>query len=230
MQNTVPASFKPSGGIVAQRVAEQSADAWRSMTLGTVATTPINELLQTLGVRIVEVEQGKLAADGIVGYFTGRVGDAEIQIERNLPQADREPIVRDLLARISPAEQTYAKRAKLSRPLRPAAVSNGIVHVECYEWCTHNHLDPELNLEDVYHSSDSATVWAPRVAEDPQPLLHARLNADSFGTAESHRQPLVVIDDEADSFSMTPAQALEFADKMVAFAEEIRAMAAQAAR
>lgn len=206
-------------------------DAWRSMTVGDVATTPINELLQILGVRIVETLAGELAADGIVGYISGRVGDAEIQIECTLPQADRESVVRDLLARLSPADQSYSKRSLTGPRLRPAMVGGKPIHIECADWCRIDHVHAnEGHLVDVYHSGESADLMGPRMGEGPQPMLHARLHADTFGTDTARQAPYIVVDDESESFHMTPSQALEFADNLVAFAAAIREQAAQAGR
>ncbi|MFF0076560.1 DUF6907 domain-containing protein [Streptomyces sp. NPDC005494] len=230
MQNTVPAQVKPSGGLVApaSQPQQKPADVWKSMTLGQVATIPVSELLSVLGVRIIEVPQGELAAEGLVGWFVGRVGSAEIQIERTLPQADREPVVRDLLARITPTQQSYGKRATSAPRLRPATVGGSLVHIECPAWCNSDHV--EGFLVDVYHAGESVDLLVPRMDGVPEPLLHARLNADTFGTVVPFQAPHIVLDDESDTFAMTPAQALEFADDLVAFAAQIRALAEQAGR
>ncbi|MEU2413965.1 hypothetical protein ABZ736_21735 [Streptomyces sp. NPDC013099] len=229
MQNTVPASFKPSGGLVAP--AAQPVEAWKSMTLGAMATTPVNELLATLGVRIVEVEPGQLATEGVAGYFSGRVGNGEIQIERTMPQADRESVVRDLLARITPHQQAYSKRTLTGPRLRPALVGGKPIHIECAEWCRIDHVDEgEKHLVDVYHSGESVELEGPRMGGVPEPLLHARLHADTFGTDAARQAPYIIVDDESDDFHMSPAQALEFADNLVAFAAQVRALAEQAGR
>ncbi|QKW41749.1 DUF6907 domain-containing protein [Streptomyces microflavus] len=121
MRNTasttsIPATFKPSGGIVTQPTAEAPqpatapADILKRLTLGDVPTIPVAELLTGLGVTVIEVEPGELSSEGVAGYFRGRVGDAEIHVERDLPQADREPVIRELLSRISPVEQTHVVR------------------------------------------------------------------------------------------------------------------------
>ncbi|MFD5790734.1 DUF6907 domain-containing protein [Streptomyces sp. NPDC127037] len=228
MQSTVPATFKTSGAPVTPPA--PPVDAWRSMTIGTMATAPIHELLTTLGVRLVEVDPGELAADGIVGYFSGRVGDAEIQIERSLPQADRESVVRDLLARIRPEEQTYTKRSLTGPRLRPAMVGGKPVHIECPSWCYLDHVaENEGFLVDVYHCGDTVSLMAPRMGGAAQPVLHARLNADSFGTDVAHQAPHVIVDDETEFAHMTPEQAREFASNLEAFAAQVRAMAEQAA-
>ncbi|MFB7555318.1 DUF6907 domain-containing protein [Streptomyces brevispora] len=238
---TVPASFKPSGGIVAQPTGEPVMTSptanddlvaiWRSMTVGETANAPVGQLLKLLGVRLVEVEAGELAADGIVGYFSGRIGEGEIQIERTLPQADRESVVRELLARITPTQQSYTKRTLTAPRLRPAVVGGKPIHIECADWCDLDHVyESQGHLVDVYHSGVSVDLMGPRMGEVPQPLLHARLHADTFGTDTARQAPYIVVDDESDDFHMTPAQALEFADDLVAFADKVRALAAQAGR
>ncbi|MFH9293869.1 DUF6907 domain-containing protein [Streptomyces sp. NPDC017520] len=113
-RTSIPATFRQSGAPVTPATAAAPvapASFWKAVTLGDVATIPVAELLTGMGVTLIEVEPGELAADGIVAYFHGRIGEAEIQVERTLPQTDREPIIRELLARISPVEQTYSKRA-----------------------------------------------------------------------------------------------------------------------
>ncbi|MBK6040795.1 hypothetical protein [Streptomyces sp. MBT55] len=124
MRNTtsIPATFKPSGGIVTQPTAEATAapsDVLKRLTLGDVPTVPVDQLLTGLGVTVIEVEPGELSSEGISGYFRGRVGAAEIHVERTLPQTDREPVIRQLLAKISPVEETHVVRVVEEPP--PAA-------------------------------------------------------------------------------------------------------------
>ncbi|MFC8724278.1 DUF6907 domain-containing protein [Streptomyces bacillaris] len=113
---TIPATFKPSGGIVTPPAIPTAApaasptDALKRLTLGDAPTIPVAELLTGLGVTVIEVEPGELSSEGISGYLRGRAGDAEIHIEQSLPQTDREPVIRELLARISPVEQTHVVR------------------------------------------------------------------------------------------------------------------------
>lgn len=239
--STTPATFKPSGGFIAPPAAEPApasptaaddlAAIWRSLTIGEVANTPLGQLLKLLGVRLVEVEPGELTADGIVGSFSGRIGAGEIQVERTLAQADRESVVRDLLARISPTEKTYTKRALTAPRLRPALVGGKPIHIECPDWCIIDHVaEGEGFLVDVYHGSDSADLMGPQMAEQPEPLLHARLNSDPFGTDTAHHAPHIVVDDEVELFFMAPVQALEFADNLTAFAAQVRALAKRAAQ
>ncbi|MFJ3088947.1 DUF6907 domain-containing protein [Streptomyces sp. NPDC086838] len=241
VSTTVPASFKPSGAPITPPADDEPPMAsptantdlvaiWRSMTVGETANTPVGQLLKLLGVRLVEVDPGELTAEGIVGYFSGRIGDAEIQIERTLPQAERESVVRDLLARITPDDRSYTKRSLTGPRLRPAMVGGKPIHIECPSWCYLDHVaENEGFLVDVYHCGDSAALMAPRMGGAPQPVLHARLNADSFGTDVAHQAPHVIVDDETEFAHMTPDQALEFASNLEAFAAQVRAMAEQAA-
>ncbi|MYX15459.1 hypothetical protein GTY67_19050 [Streptomyces sp. SID8374] len=127
-RTNVPATFRQSGAPVAPPATTAApvdpASFWKAVTLGDVATIPVAELLTGMGVTLIEVEPGELAADGIVAYFHGRIGEAEIQVERTLPQTDREPIIRELLARISPVEQTYSKRAPEPAPTSPTSTED----------------------------------------------------------------------------------------------------------
>ncbi|MFG2596689.1 DUF6907 domain-containing protein [Streptomyces sp. NPDC048462] len=224
-QRSVNAQFPR---LAALRAESAPATAWRSLSLGDVSTIPVAELLKTLGVRVVEVD-GELSDDGAAGALSGRVGEATIRIERSLPQADRERVVRALLARISPAAQQYTVKA--DRPVRmvPARVDGHTVLIDCPAWCTFDHVaEDALFLDDVYHSTDTVTLMAPRVGAEDAPLVNARLNADTFGSDEATRRPLLIIAHEDEALYMTPEQAGVFADGLVAFAESVRALAAQA--
>ncbi|MGQ4355291.1 DUF6907 domain-containing protein [Streptomyces drozdowiczii] len=240
VSTTVPATFKPSGAPITPPadddppMASPTANTdlvaiWRSMTVGETANTPVGQLLKLLGVRLVEVEPGELAADGIVGYLSGRIGDAEIQIERTLPQAERESVIRDLLVSISSDDRSYTKRAVTGSQLRPAVVGGNLVHIECPDWCVIDHVaENEGFLVDVYHGSDSANLMGPTMEGRTAPLLHARLNADPFGSDSDHQAPHVVVDDETDLFLMAPAQALKFASNLEAFAAQLRTLVQRA--
>lgn len=210
---------------------EAAWTSWQSMTMGAVKATPVADLMRLLGVRLVEVAPGELAAENIKGYMSGPVGDAEIQVERTLPQAEREQVVRELLGQIDLTDQPHAIRATPLPRLVPAKVDGNLVHIECPEWCTYDHAaGAELFLEDVYHSSDSVSLMVPRMGGQAEPLVHVRINADTFGTVPEHVTPHIVIDDETGGSYMTPDQADELADSLVAFADEVRALAAQIAR
>ncbi|MET9896659.1 hypothetical protein ABZZ47_42125 [Streptomyces sp. NPDC006465] len=82
----------------------------------------------------------------------------------------------------------------------------------------------ERHLEDVCHTSGAAGLMAPRHDSTPQ-LLLTRLAAET-GSSASDRQPLVTVDaDDVTGLYLEPAEADAFADNLVAFAEQVRALA-----
>ncbi|WP_406146694.1 DUF6907 domain-containing protein [Streptomyces anulatus] len=238
MQTKVPAAFKNSGAPVTPPAAEPQsrkqtpATAWKRMTLGDVATTPIHELLQTLGVRIVETPAGELEADGITGYFAGQVGDGEIQIEQSLPQSDREAVVRSLLARITPQWQNYNTRRPTAPRLVPVPFLNGMVHVECPDWCVLDHLgeDRQVHLEDVDHSSERADLAITDLEGSNWGFIDCRINVEPFSGIEGEQAPHLLLSDETNYHHLTPEQGLKLADDLVAFAAKVRHQAERAGR
>jgi hypothetical protein len=111
--------------------------------------------------------------------------------------------------------------------LVPAVVSGQQIHIECpSSWCTVDHVaKPEGFLVDVWHVGDYADLNAPRIGKDPQLVLFARLGIDPYASEPERRQAFVTVDDGGEGFYMTPDLADQFADNLVAFAEQIRTMA-----
>ncbi|MGQ4343546.1 DUF6907 domain-containing protein [Streptomyces sp. SAS_275] len=110
--------------------------------------------------------------------------------------------------------------------LSPALVNGQRVWVECPHWCTEDHIAAnERHLEDVCHTSGAADLIAARKDSAPHLLLLTRLIAGTGSTAED-RQPLVTIDvDDVTGMYLEPADADRFADDLVAFAQQVRALA-----
>ncbi|MFG3585074.1 DUF6907 domain-containing protein [Streptomyces sp. NPDC047990] len=126
-------------------------------------------------------------------------------------------------------EQTSAPGSATSESvprLRPALVNGQRIWVECPIWCVEDHVAAsERHLEDVCHTSGAADLVAPREGGPSQLLLLSRLIAGT-GSAPEDRQPLVTIDvDDVNGMYLEPAAADVFADGLVAFAEQVRALA-----
>ncbi|MFT9670897.1 DUF6907 domain-containing protein [Streptomyces rhizosphaericola] len=237
MRNTtsIPATFKPSGGIVTQPTAEPvepppasptaNSDLntiWQQMTAEDTANTPVGQLLTLLGLRLVEVDPEGLE-DGTVASFIGKVGEGIVVVPRTMPQADREPIVRRFLDQIG-TEYKVLKERDPNRPLfREARLK-----IECFDWCTEDHTEPQF-ADDIIHAGQPADLEVAGENGERVPLLHSRLGVDPFSPDTVQHNPHVVVDDEQSMYFLPPMQALEFADEMTAFADEVRAQARRAA-
>ncbi|MFF4248611.1 DUF6907 domain-containing protein [Streptomyces sp. NPDC001822] len=236
-QTTVPATFKPSGGIVAPAPVEPVVEAapasptatadlfaaWQSMTVREAAETPIDQLLILLGVTVTEVEPDALQ-DGINARFCGRIGFAEIWLSRTLPQADREPAVRDFLATISTDDRILLRGAAAT----PHLVRQVTARLDCYDWCVEDHDHYTGHIEDISHTSSQAALMVAERHGDV-PLLHAYINVDPFGTAPESRVPHLIVSDETETWPMPLLGAIEFAAQLTVFADEVRALAVRAA-
>ncbi|MFI9059823.1 DUF6907 domain-containing protein [Streptomyces anulatus] len=234
--STVPATFKPSGGIVAQptdeahepppaspTAAEDLYAVWQNMTIGETASTPLPQLLTLLGVRLEEVDPGDLSR-GIAARFYGRIGDAEIMVSRTLPQADREPIVRSFLSCIGPNLKAMTERDPHAPVFREARVK-----IECHEWCTENH-DEAVYVDDIQHTSDEAHLKLPQPGRLSVPVLHSYISLEPYSHDAAKRVPHLVVTDENEYFHPSLLESLGFADSLVAFADNVRTMAHRAAQ
>ncbi|MGW5530237.1 DUF6907 domain-containing protein [Streptomyces xanthochromogenes] len=128
-----------------------------------------------------------------------------------------------------PAQPSRVEPVEAPR-LVPALVDGKRIWVECPEWCTLDHVaENDKYLDDLYHAGEMADLNVPRFNEDGPLLLgFARLGIDSYSTKPEYRVPFIVLDEGAgtgDAAYMRPEQAEEFADGLVAFAEQVRKMA-----
>ncbi|MFJ3878037.1 DUF6907 domain-containing protein [Streptomyces sp. NPDC090077] len=112
----------------------------------------------------------------------------------------------------------------------PAVINGCTCFVECPSWCVIDHVSrPNRFLEDLWHSGTFAGLMAPSMGRDPEVTLLARLGMDPYSRNADRRSPFVNVDDGGEGLDMTPSQAFEYADNLVAFADQIRAMARTAA-
>lgn len=113
----------------------------------------------------------------------------------------------------------------------PALVNGRPVYIECRPWCTTDHVaENERHLEDVAHSGALTDLVVPGGEPGYRLLAHARLGADLFAPEPEEQVPFVVIDDGSEGFHLTPAEAGVFAERLMAFAGEVRALARIAGR
>lgn len=117
-----------------------------------------------------------------------------------------------------------------SGPRHAAAVVQGSsVQVPCPSFCTADHdAGGPRPLADVAHSSDSEWVTAPVGVGGQQTVLEAFISQYPFSDDPA---PVLALDatGSGEFAGMTAAQALAFADQLVAHADCIRRLAMQMA-
>lgn len=111
--------------------------------------------------------------------------------------------------------------------LAPATIHGQRVYVPCEAWCTIDHVDQGAGaIEDIWHSSDTADLSAPRMDFPAEMMAYAKIQQDSFAPDPRKRVPFISVEDASSvGYDMTPDQADQFADNLEAFAEKIRALA-----
>lgn len=113
----------------------------------------------------------------------------------------------------------------------PALVNGQRIFVECPTWCSMDHVaENERHLEDLYHGGNFSDLKLRRSSGELELLMFARLGLDPYSPDPDRRMPFIVIDDGSDCADLTPVQAEEFADSLVAFASKIRDLAITASQ
>jgi hypothetical protein len=108
----------------------------------------------------------------------------------------------------------------------PALVNGQQVYIPCSTWCTTDHVaENERHLEDIAHCGALTDLVLPGGEPAVRLLGHVRLGADLFAPEPEDRRTVVVFDDRSEMFHLSPDEADEFADRLVAFAEQVRALA-----
>ncbi|MFF2475079.1 DUF6907 domain-containing protein [Streptomyces sp. NPDC058066] len=112
----------------------------------------------------------------------------------------------------------------------PASVNGRQISIECPSWCVTDHVaENERYLEDIEHSGELFDLVIPGGSSGYRLLAHARLGADLFALDPVDRRPVVVVDDGSMEFRLTPAEALQHADRLIAHGEQMRELARRAA-
>ncbi|GGM06004.1 hypothetical protein GCM10010099_22720 [Streptomyces cinereus] len=109
----------------------------------------------------------------------------------------------------------------------PALIDGQSVHLPCPAWCVIDHVkENQKFLVDVWHSGPFMDLEAPRRGNSPMLMAYARLGVDPFSSDSAMRTPFLFIEDgsSAEGSYMEAEHAEQFADNLVAFAEQIRAM------
>jgi hypothetical protein len=118
---------------------------------------------------------------------------------------------------------------RLAPVVRPALVNGQQVFVECPSWCVSDHVaDSVRHLEDLEHEGRVTDLVVPG-GPGYGLLAHARLGSDPFGR-DAGRGAYVVVDDQSDPFQLSPEEASVFADRLEAFARQVRGLSRVAAR
>ncbi|MFD3972964.1 DUF6907 domain-containing protein [Streptomyces cyaneofuscatus] len=229
---SVPAAFRQSGAPVTPPAAEPApasptatADLyamWQGMTIGETAATPLPQLLTLLGVNVEEVEPEELPI-GVYATIHGQIGDADVKLSRSLPQAEREPIIREFLNTITP---DLAHRSK--GPARYRVTKQITGTIECYDWCSEAHHEHTGNIENIVHQSSRITMELP-TENGPMALLYAHIAVDPFAVDVVQREPHIVIDDDQSLYFLPLMQSVELCTELTEFAASLRSMTAKAA-
>ncbi|MFB7707939.1 DUF6907 domain-containing protein [Streptomyces sp. NPDC056105] len=102
------------------------------------------------------------------------------------------------------------------------------IFIECPSWCVTDHVAAnEWHLKDIEHAGEMTDLVIPGGPEY-RLLAHARLGLDAYGD-DAGRGPYVVIDDGSEEYRLTPAEALQHADRLIAHVEQVRQLARRAA-
>lgn len=134
---------------------------------------------------------------------------------------------------VASPESVVVHQVSPGHRLAPAAIGRRteapqIVWVECPIYCTENHLDfGQVAIEDIVHSTGAEHVGIGSFLTEHLALeLYASVKADVGATDPRLKGAHVVLDDGSgeDAF-LTENMADEFADRLVAFAEQVQRLA-----
>lgn len=109
---------------------------------------------------------------------------------------------------------------------RPGSVQR--VWIPCADWCVLDHAeDRQVAVEDVSHRGTVAFAQVPTMGDDAYSVfeLYSQLYSDPASEDPRMRAAAVVVTDGSNDAYLTPDMADEFADGLVAFAEQVRALA-----
>ncbi|MFF4346771.1 DUF6907 domain-containing protein [Streptomyces sp. NPDC001530] len=116
--------------------------------------------------------------------------------------------------------------ATASARLVPALINGRTVRIECLPWCVTDHVaESERSLEDVAHAGALTDLVVPGGEPGLRLLAHVRLGADSYAPDPADQDPFLVVSDGSESHHLNPKQAGQFADNLIAFAEQVRSLA-----
>jgi hypothetical protein len=130
-----------------------------------------------------------------------------------------------------PAPAT-APAASVTHRLRPALIGRPgyqqTVYVPCPPWCVLDHAsDRQVAIEDVSHRGHVDFAQVSTMGDDTYSAfeLYSQLYSDPSSGDPRMRGAVVVVTDGSNDAYLTPDMADEFADALVAFAEQVRALA-----
>lgn len=102
------------------------------------------------------------------------------------------------------------------------------VFVSCPAWCSEPHgSEPEIAVEDITHYSNMARMRVPTLLSDAvHSELYCRVTSDPVSDDPRMRAAHVAYGDgSGEDAYLTPDMADEVADSLVAFADQVRALA-----
>jgi hypothetical protein len=107
--------------------------------------------------------------------------------------------------------------------------SSNTAWIPCPTWCIENHLDAPTMFEDITHTSKSEDVGISSfLKQDGSLLMYAMLQADPASDDPRLRQAHIGIETGDMPDYHTPEMAEAFADDLIAFALQLRGLAATA--
>lgn len=109
---------------------------------------------------------------------------------------------------------------------RPGRVQ--VIHVSCPTWCVLDHVaDRVVSVDDLSHRGEVGHVEVPTMGDDLYSVfeVYAQLFSDPINEDPRMREAAVVVTDGSSDAYMTPEMVDAFADSLVAFAEQVRALA-----
>jgi len=119
---------------------------------------------------------------------------------------------------------TVATSEPSGERLVPASVRGQIIRVSCPDWCVVDHAADDPNhIEDIDHKSEQVSLSAP-VGGHMESVLEAWLSAFPFSERGEARLALDVTGG-GNPAELSAAEAVAFADQLVAHAAVIRSLA-----
>lgn len=126
---------------------------------------------------------------------------------------------------VAPA-QSSASAASVTPGFRPALVNGQRIFLQCPAWCIEDHVaENARHLEDVCHSSAAVDLMSPRDNGPARLLAYARVISGDYGSDEDRRPQVTVDFDDIHGMYLHARDADEFADNLITFALEVRALA-----
>lgn len=125
---------------------------------------------------------------------------------------------------IAPAPQATPGRRLVPATIKFFDQIARTVWIECPDWCTDDHVEnAQLAVEDIIHSSDTTDLGIGTLENERLVFeLHAQIRTEPDDRDPRLRQAHIVVDEGGEDALLTPDMADNLADRMIAFAAQIR--------